>query len=117
MTLQSYNKALPKETLEVYKKHFAHLDLVKPKKTSQARADSSFLVPKNSNNDRYSLEDSLSPSDIQEETEQFISQCLEEYITWLAQAELNRTTLALSTIEPFQTTYHTAPQNKEATTE
>lgn len=96
----------------------------KKKKTPQAQANqvsagSPVFNEGNLINTHFPFKESSkrqSESDTIKETDDFIEQCIHEYFTWLAQTEVKRAKLALSSIEPFKTTDWSAFEHKEATT-
>lgn len=84
---------------------------------SQARAGSPVFDKGLARNLTLPPNDSYDIYDLQQETDDFIEQCLHEYITWLAQTEVRRSQLTLSTIESFKPTDWSAFEHKEATTD
>jgi hypothetical protein len=114
MTNKSYSKSVSKERLATYKKHFEHLNLLKPTtKPSQASAGSAFLysnskkttgnlvkthlIPGDSNTTEYSAQDIDLTADLQYLTDEYLDQCIHEWATWLAQTELRARNLRTTT--------------------
>lgn len=122
MLYQSYNQRVNKERLETYRKHFEHLTLTKHPDPEPSEAGAGHFSIQNSKNTtnttRYSLVDTLSTNGIQEENDNFIDQCIEEYFTWLAQTEKKARQLRNSPlVESYKPTDFSILHDKEATTD
>jgi hypothetical protein len=136
MIHKSYSSSVSKERLVIYKGTFQHLDLLKPTKTSQARAGSSFLVPKNNSHllgvprshtlpetPPHPDEQPLPLPETYEQLDQFIDQCIHEWAIWLINTELKHSQLQYKHRRPYSITEWqkllplTALKHKEATTD
>jgi hypothetical protein len=116
MTLKLYNQGVKKESLEIYKKHFGHLTLLRKDNArhpvrSEARPGA--FAHSNLLNTHFPTSESPQNAPLEDD---YIEQCLAEYTTWVAQTELRRSKLLLPLTERYKTTDYSPLLNKEATT-
>jgi hypothetical protein len=132
MTLKYYNQRLSKERIETYRKAFDHLNLLKPTQTEPSeRAGSDFLYKKkpshkglassvttpvkNSTTEELAQNIDLT-ADFQAITDEYIDQCIHEWVTWLAQTEKRKRHLTTPLTDRLKPTDFSPLQDKEATT-
>jgi hypothetical protein len=104
-----YTQPISKERVAKYSKVFEHLTIVKQSGEPSESAGSRFSYSTRLNSHFIARK--------QQETEDFIDQCLEEYITWIAQEEVKKSKRLLATTErhvPLPNPHH---HDEEATTE
>lgn len=118
MTLQSYNQRLKKETLDVYKKHFGHLNVTKAQRRNDPRgseAPTGRFASSNLLNTHFPTSKKPKNAPIQTE-EDFIEQCLAEYTQWVAQTEKRLDKLRLPPLlNTYRPTDFSSLHDKEAT--
>jgi hypothetical protein len=116
MLSQSYNQRVEKERLDVYKKHFGHLALLRKENARHpmpSEAGAGVFAHSNLLNTHFPT--SELPQTAPQEDD-YIEQCIAEYTTWVAQTEKRLDLLRYTPIaESFRTTDWSSLLNKEAT--